>query len=165
MNELFALAMPWWHFAVRGAITYLGLLILLRCTGKRAFGEMSPFDIVVLILVGGALRSAIVGNDSSLLGPFIGIATILALDRFIGFVASRSPAFDRLIEGRPLLLVRAGRLVPGALRRASVPPAAFERELRLHEVASVAEVDSVRLEPNGRLSVLRRAPSSASEQE
>jgi hypothetical protein len=42
---------------VRGAMCYIALLLMMRLAGKRAFGEMSPFDIVVLMLVGGALRS------------------------------------------------------------------------------------------------------------
>ena len=62
MDSLFPQTMPWWEFGLRGIGCYLGLLVLLRLSGKRTFGEMSPFDIVVLILVGGALRSAMVGK-------------------------------------------------------------------------------------------------------
>ena len=157
MNELFELSMPWWQFAVRGAISYLGLLVLLRMTGKRAFGEMSPFDIVVLILVGGALRSAIAGNDTSLLGPFIAIAAILALDKLLGQLATWSRTFNRILEGTPRLLAKSGQLVPGSLERSGIAPEAFERELRAHELRSVGEIDEARLEPNGRISVLKRA--------
>ena len=48
MSDQFELSMPWWEFVLRGACSYLGLLLALRLTGKRSFGEMSPFDIVVL---------------------------------------------------------------------------------------------------------------------
>jgi uncharacterized membrane protein YcaP (DUF421 family) len=41
-------------------------LILLRLRGKRSFGEMTTFDIVVLMLVGGTLRTAIIGDDGFL---------------------------------------------------------------------------------------------------
>ena len=83
---MFDMDLPWWEFAVRGATCYLGLLIMLRLTGKRAFGEMSPFDIVVLVLVGGALRSAMVGRDASLLGPFIAVAAILLVDKALAWI-------------------------------------------------------------------------------
>jgi uncharacterized membrane protein YcaP (DUF421 family) len=156
MSDLFELSMPWYQFAIRGAIAYLGLFVLLRCTGKRAFGEMSPFDIVVLILVGGALRSAIVGKDTSMLGPFIAILTILLLDRLLGFLSTRSEAFNRLLEGTPLLLARSGQVIPDALKRATIPAQAFERELRLHEIDSLDRVDNAYLESNGRISILKR---------
>src|SRR5215831_17415994 len=148
--------MPWWEFVLRGACCYLGLLLALRLTGKRSFGEMSLFEIVVLIIVGGALRSALVGKDASLLGPFISVATILLLDKLLGWIAARSPVFDRLLEGKPDVLARAGRFVPGALVRHSISPAAFEREARIHEVRSVEEVDEARLESNGQITFLRR---------
>src|SRR3954451_16255316 len=113
MESLFPDTMQWWEFVLRGAGCYIGLLILLRMTGKRSFGEMSPFDIVVLILVGGALRSAMVGKDASLIGPFISVAAILATDKLLGFLSARSKAFDHLIEGRSALLAKMGSVVPG----------------------------------------------------
>jgi uncharacterized membrane protein YcaP (DUF421 family) len=152
---MFDLSMPWWEFAVRGAICYVGLLVLLRLTGKRSFGELAPFDIVVLIIVGGLLRPAVTGADHSMLGPFISIVTILALDKVIGKLAAIWPAFDRLFEGRSVLLAKDGRQVPGALLRHSIPPAAFERELRSHGVRDVAEAEEVRLEANGRVTVMK----------
>jgi len=156
MSELFALSMPWWHFAVRGGVTYLGLLILLRWTGKRAFGEMSPFDIVVLILVGGVLRSAVTGNDTSVLGAFIGVATILALDKALAALAARSGVVNRLLEGRSSVLAHGGRLIPGALLKANIAQEAFARELRTHQVRSLEEVEEARLEATGKISVFKR---------
>jgi len=115
MQSLFPQTLPWWEFVLRGAGCYIGLLVLLRLTGKRSFGEMSPFDIVVLILVGGALRSAMVGKDDSFLGPFLAVAGVLALDKVLGTLATRNPAFNRLIEGRAALLAKHGKVIPGAL--------------------------------------------------
>src|ERR1700749_3177274 len=109
MDSIFPSTMPWWEFALRGIGCYLSLLILLRLTGKRSFGEMSPFDIVVLILVGGALRSAMVGKDDSFFGPFLAVAGVLALDKLLGIAATLSPAFNRLLEGRDALLAKHGQ--------------------------------------------------------
>lgn len=155
MQSLFPQAFPWWEFVLRGAGCYIGLLVLLRLTGKRSFGEMSPFDIVVLILVGGALRSAMVGRDDSFLGPFFAVAGVLVLDKVLGVLATRSAAFNRLLEGRPALLAKHGEAIPGALRQHGIPEAVFERELREHEVRSPDEIDEARLEVNGRITVLK----------
>jgi uncharacterized membrane protein YcaP (DUF421 family) len=152
---MFELSMPWWEFAVRGAICYVGLLILLRLTGKRSFGEMTPFDIVVLIIVGSLLRPAVTGSDHSMLGPFISIVTILALDKLIGKLAAIFPAFDRLLEGRSVLLAKDGQRIPGALQRHSISEAAFERALRSNGVRRVEETQEVRLEANGRVTLMK----------
>ena len=155
MSSLFPQSMAWWEFALRGIGCYLGLLALLRLSGKRTCGEMSPFDIVVLILVGGALRSAMVGKDDSFFGPFIAIAAIIAIDKLFAMLATLSPGFNRLFEGRAALLVKDGKVLRSALMRHSIPAAAFERELRMHETRSVEEIDEAHLEANGRFTVVR----------
>lgn len=156
MASLFPQTMAWWEFVLRGIGCYFGLLLLLRLSGKRTFGEMSPFDIVVLILVGGALRSAMVGRDDSFFGAFLAVASIIAVDKVCAVVGTMSPAFNRLFEGRDALLVKSGQIVPRALERHSIPAAAFDRELRMHEVRSVDELEEARLEANGRFTVLKR---------
>ena len=150
------LTMPWYMFVVRGAIAYVGLLVLLRLAGKRTFGELSAFDIVVLILVGGTLRTAIVGDDNSLLGAFIGVATILALDRIIAFFSARMSVLNRLVEGEPAVLARYGLVDRDALRRNNVPMAMLERAMRAKGVRSVGDVIEARLEPNGKITIVHR---------
>lgn len=156
MDDLFELSMPWWHFVVRGVLTYLTLLLLLRVAGKRSFGELSPFDVIVLILVGGAMRTALVGHDDSLLGPAIAVATIIAADRVITWLCAWSPRIDRWIEGKPVLLARNGETLRGELLRQGISAEGFARELRRHGMSSVSEVGAARLEPNGKITVLKR---------
>lgn len=154
MDQWWTLAMPWWHYVARGAIAYLGLLLLLRLTGKRSFGDMSPFDIVVLVVVGGLLRTAILGNDQSLLGPFIAIAAILSLDLLLAWGCARSAALDHLIEGRSIALILGGRVLKERLKRHNVPEDALLRELRTHGLRDARGVAEARLEANGRVSVI-----------
>jgi uncharacterized membrane protein YcaP (DUF421 family) len=159
MHELVELAMPWWQFVLHGAASYIGLLLLTRLAGKRAFGEMSPFDIVVLMIVGGAFRSALVGSDTSLLGPLISVGTILALDKALAQLSARSHAFDVLLGGREVLIARAGQLISHQLKRHGISEDAFSRELRRKQIASVERVDAAYLEANGRISVFKRGGS------
>lgn len=152
----FALSEPWWHYAVRGALTYVGLLVLLRLCGKRAFSEMSAFDVIVLVLVGGALRSAITGDDKSLSAPFIGVAAILAMDKVLGWACSRWPPLNRWVEGYPAVLVRDGRRDRRAMRRQNVPDAALDRALHRHGMETEEDVAMGRLEPNGKMTFIRK---------
>ena len=99
---------PWWVYALRGAGVYLGLLIVLRLIGKRAFGDMTTFDIVVLMLVGSTLRLAITGDDKSPLSAVIGVIPIFLLDKAMGWSCARWPWLDRVVEGKDSLLARGG---------------------------------------------------------
>jgi len=157
MDTLLNLSMPWWHFALRGALTYLMLLLLLRLAGKRSFGELSPFDIVVLILVGGALRTALVGHDESLLGPGIAVAAIICVDRLITWLCALNSHLDRWIEGKAVLLARDGAILRNELVRQGISEEGFARELRGHGIDSIRNVAAVRLETNGKITVLMRS--------
>lgn len=146
---------PWWVYALRGAGVYLGLLILLRLLGKRSFGEMTTFDIVVLMLVGGTLRTAIIGDDRSPLAAIIGVLAIFLLDKVVAWTCARWPALDRVVEGKDSLLACDGRVVDGALRKHDMSEQAFHRALREKGLRKASEAAEVRLEANGKVSVLK----------
>lgn len=156
MDHVFDVTAPWWTYVVRGSLTYVGLLALMRLAGKRSFGEMSAFDVVVIALAGGTLRTAIIGDDQGMLGPFIGVAAILATDKLIAYFCARSAGFNRLMEGFPTLLVRNGKRDSDALRRQNLPDAALDRALHGAGLESEADVVTGRLEPNGKITLVRR---------
>jgi uncharacterized membrane protein YcaP (DUF421 family) len=156
MHEIFGLSMPWWHFVLRGIGVYCGLLLLMRLSGKHSFGEMSAFDVIVLVLVGGTLRNSIVGGDTTFLGGLIGVAAILLADRVLAWICARYPKINRVVEGNPVLLVHHGALVPGALKRNSIPEAAFRRALHAAGLEDIQQVTTARIEPNGRITLTRR---------
>lgn len=161
MTEFFRISMPWWHFALRGLAVYAALLLMMRLAGKRTFGEMSAFDVIVLVLVGGTLRTSIIGADTSFLGALIAVASILLAERLLAWICTRSSLINRLIEGYPTFIVREGKRVPRALSRCNVPEAAFERALHAHGREDLHDVVNVRLEPNGKITLtLKAAPGT-----
>jgi uncharacterized membrane protein YcaP (DUF421 family) len=165
MNSSDLSSMPWWLIVLRAALAYIGLLGLMRLAGKRSFSGLSSFDVIVLVLVGGTLRTAIVGSDNSMSAAFIGVCTILALDRLIGAIAARCPRFTRMVEGMPTLLVECGHMLPGVLRKNDIPEAAFRRALHDHGLQNVDSIEKAWLEPNGQITIIPRqgrAPSSPS---
>ena len=157
MPSLLEMTAPWWTYMVRGVMTYAGLLILLRLAGKRAFGEMSAFDVILLVLVGGVLRTAIIGNDNGFAGPFIGVASILAADKLLAWTCTRSATFNRVMEGFPSLLISAGHRRRDELLSQNIPDAALDRALHAAGIESDESVVAARLEPNGKITVVKRS--------
>lgn len=145
---------PWWTYAIRGALTYLGLLILMRLAGKRTFGEMSAFDVILLALVGGTLRTAVIGHDTSITSAFVGVAAMLAADKALGWVCARSERFNRFVEGYPVVIARQGHRVADALRRVNLPNAAFDRALHAAGRETERGVVIGRMEPNGKITFI-----------
>lgn len=147
---------PWWTYAIRGALTYLGLLVLMRLAGKRAFGDLSAFDVILLALAGGTLRTAVIGHDASITSAFVGVTSMLATDKVLGWLSARSERFNRLIEGYPVHIVRNGRRVPKAMRSANLPDAALDRALHSAGRETEEAIRLGRLEPNGKITFIVR---------
>ena len=62
------LTVPIWNILLRTAVVYLLILAGLRLAGKREIGQMTVFDLVVLLLIANAVQNAMVGPDTSLVG-------------------------------------------------------------------------------------------------
>lgn len=156
MNELFHLSAPWWHFVLRACAVYVLVMVLVRVSGKRAVGQFTPFDLVLLILIGNAVQNGINGGDNSLTGALIMATTLIALNYLVAWQTSRSRTVERWVEGEPVVLARDGKLFKHVLRRELVSDDDFAEALRMNNIADVGDVQLALLETNGRISVIPR---------
>ena len=153
---MFDLSLPWWQFIVRGALVYLALMLFLRCSGKRTVGEFTPFDLLVVILVGETAQGALTGGDESVLGALIVAATLVALNYLIGFASARSQLIDKLVEGEPVVIVRNGRVLKEVMRRNNLPQTDLEEAMRKSQVTDPSDVAIAMLETNGEITVIKK---------
>ena len=156
MTELFQLSAPWWVFVLRATAIYALVMVLVRVSGKRAVGQFTPFDLVLLILIGNAVQNGINGGDHSLTGAAIMATTLIALNYAVAFVTARSRRAERLVEGEPVVLARDGKVFERVLREQLVSDADFHKALRQHDVSEVSDVALALLETNGSISVVPR---------
>ena len=156
MQDLFQLSAPWWHFVLRACAIYALVMVLVRVSGKRAVGQFTPFDLVLLILIGNAVQNGINGGDNSLTGAAIMATTLIALNYGVAFVTSRNRKVEKFVEGVPVVLARNGKLFDGVLRRELVSREDFREALRMSGVEDVSEVELALLETNGSISVVKK---------
>src|SRR5690606_1948583 len=150
-HSLFAMGHPWWELVLRGTAVYVAVLVLVRLVGKRTVGQFTPFDLVLVVVLGESVGHSLVGEDHSLVGGLVLAATLLTLNWAVGFITARWPAFDRLVEGRPVLLARSGELYRDVLRRQSLSEKEFNMAMREQGVSDVAEVELAMLETSGNI--------------
>lgn len=156
MNELFQLSAPWWVFVLRTCVVYVMVMVLVRVSGKRAVGQFTPFDLVLLILIGNAVQNGINGGDNSLTGAAIMASTLIALNYLVAWQTSRNRRVERWVEGEPVVLARDGRVFKHVLRRELVSHDDFAEALRMNNIDDVGDVRLALLETNGRISVIPR---------
>jgi uncharacterized membrane protein YcaP (DUF421 family) len=96
---------------LRSFVVYLFLLVVFRISGKRSLSQISTFDFILLLVISEAAQQALVGNDFSLVGGFVVIATLVTSDIAFGWVESRWPAFGRIVGSLPVVVVERGELL------------------------------------------------------
>lgn len=148
--------MPWWEFVLRAVVVYVVLLALVRLTGKRAVAQTTPFDMILLVLLGTAVQNSLIGQDMSLLGGLLLAATLIGLNHAVGFATARIKGLHALVEGEPVLLARNGEVFERVLRRQNLCPADFEEAMRRHGIRERSEIECAWLESDGRVTLLKR---------
>jgi uncharacterized membrane protein YcaP (DUF421 family) len=156
MESIVQLSADWWEFVLRAFLVYLVLLVLMRLAGKRTVGEFTPFDLIVVLLLGESMQSALVQDDTSVLGPSIAAATLLSLNWLLGFLSTRSQIVDKVTEGEPVVLVRNGRIDTRKLRSENVPKSDLLEAVRRAQLGSLSEVAVATLETDGDITIVPR---------
>jgi len=156
MSELFHLSAPWWHFVLRSVAVYLLVMALLRLSGKRAVGQVTPFDLILLILVGNAVQNGINGGDDSLTGALVMATSLIAFNRLVAWLSARDRRIEALVEGTPVLLARDGKVYPQVLRRELISKADFEKAMREAGCDDVGDIRLAVLETDGHITVAVR---------
>jgi uncharacterized membrane protein YcaP (DUF421 family) len=155
MSTLLIPEAPLWALVLRGVVVYLFLLAALRLSGRRELGQMTSFDLVLLLLVSNAVQNSVNAGDNTLGGGLVSAATLFLLNRAVGYAAWRWRWFDRLVQGRALRLVTDGRVHTGALRSERITLAELRSALRKQGISGIGECQRVTLEPDGTLTAVR----------
>lgn len=156
MSDLFHLSAPWWHFPLRALAIYLMVMVMMRISGKRAVGQFTPFDLVLLILIGNAVQNGLNGGDNSITGAFLLAGCLIVLNYAVAWITARSRRAEELIEGVPKVLMRDGHIYDQVLREELVSRDDLMKALRLNNIGRLEDVALALLETNGSISAVSR---------
>jgi uncharacterized membrane protein YcaP (DUF421 family) len=151
---VFGLTTPWWEIILRTAVVYVVVLVLLRAAGKRELGQMSPVDLVVILVISNAVQNAMTGGDNSLIGGIIAATTLVAMNLVFARIGHRIPLIQHLFEGEPTLLLKDGKVIEKAVRDENVDLDEIKMAAREHGIDDLAEVSGAYLERDGSISII-----------
>jgi uncharacterized membrane protein YcaP (DUF421 family) len=152
--------MAWWELVVRAVVVYFVVMLMLRLSGKRAVGQFTPFDMVLLILIGNAVQNGMNGGDNSLPAALLLCAVLVTLNYTMAYLTSRNRKLHELVEGVPVLLARKGKVFDAVLERENISRQDFEEGLRQAENGKVEDIEYAMLESNGKISYVMKNSSA-----
>ena len=128
------------QIALRTGVIYLVVLIGVRLSGKREVGQMTPFDLTLLLLLSNSVQNAMTGPDTSLIGGIVAACVLLLLNYLVADVSGVNRRFRRFIQGEPSLLIHDGRIIPAHMAKEHVSMDELQRALREHGISTYHDV-------------------------
>jgi len=144
---------------IRAAAVYTILWVLLRAMGKRELSEISAFELVILVVLGDIIQQGVTQEDMSVTGSALAVSTMALLAVGSSIVGRRFPASQRVLEGRPSVVVRDGRLIEEVMRYQRMTAEEIYEAARKRGYDSLDGLAWVIIESDGKFSFIERGHS------
>lgn len=141
---------------IRAAVIFLVLYAVTRLIGKRELGQMEPFDILLLVVLGDLIQQGVTQNDQSVTGALLAVTTMCLLTVAMSFASYRWRPMRLLLEGAPVVLIADGRMIEPNLRRERITREELAEWARMQQIADLGDVRWAVLETSGQVSFIPR---------
>jgi uncharacterized membrane protein YcaP (DUF421 family) len=147
---------------IKSLVVYLVLWLVIRSSGRRTLGQLTVFDFILFLMVGGLAQRALTAQDYSLTHAFLIIATFVITDIAVSFLERDVPSIAKILKGVPTILVENGHVLGGRLRRARLTEdEILEAARRTHGLERMDEIKFAILEASGQISIIPRRKTAA----
>ena len=143
------------QIALRGVIVFIATLVMVRLSSKRSLAQKTAFDAVLIIIIASVLARAI--NGSAPFFATLGTGFVLvALHRLFGIAAYYSHGLGILIKGKPVVLVKEGKLQRRSMGVNQISEHDLGEDLRLDAgTEDLSRIKIARLERSGDISFIK----------
>jgi uncharacterized membrane protein YcaP (DUF421 family) len=142
---------------LRAIALYVFIVFVMRVIGRRELSSMTPFDLVLLIILGDAIQQGLTQDDYSVTGAVIAVGTMATMQVLTSYLSFRWRLARRILEGEPIVVVDRGKLVEHNLKRERMTADEVAEEMRQQQIASLDQVEWGILEANGSISFIEKS--------
>jgi uncharacterized membrane protein YcaP (DUF421 family) len=140
---------------IKSLVVYFVLWLVIRATGRRTLGQLTVFDFILFLIIGGAASRALMGQDYSLTHAFLVIATFVVADVAISLLERDVPRLAHVLKGVPTVVVENGHVLSSRLRRARISEEdVLEAARHAHGLERMDEIKFAIFEASGRISII-----------
>ncbi len=141
---------------LRAAAVFVLLFVITRTVGRRELGQMEPFDLILIVVVGDLIQQGVTQSDYSLTGAALAVATLAVLTVAVSYASFRFRRLRPVLDGEPIVLVHDGQPIDANLRRERITLEELRAQARLQQIPGLEDVRLAVLETGGRISFIPR---------
>lgn len=148
---------------LRGTLTYLAIVFILRVMLKRESGGLGMSDVLIIVLLGDASQNAMAGNFTSITDGIVLIATIIFWSFTLDWLSYKFPWFERLMHPKRLCLIKDGKLNRQNMRREFITHTELMTQIHEQGVDDINQIKQAYIESDGRISVITKEMANEAE--
>lgn len=142
---------------LRAIIIYIFVIMAVRVMGKRQVGELKPHELVITILVSSVASIPLEDNGMPLANCLVPILLFISFEIIVSVISMKSIWFRNLIQGKPIFIIRQGKLDQKRLKDLRFTVDDIVDALRQKDIFNIEEVEDAVIETNGSISVLPKS--------
>jgi len=145
-----------WQYSIRTLLGFIVLLVLTRLLGKKQLSQMTFFTYITGIALGNIAGEMVLSKEINVIAGIVTMSIWAFLTILIERVSLKSAVIRVLFDGEPAIVIKKGIIQSKAMAISKLNMDDLTMLLREKDVFSVRDVDYAILEPNGKLSVLKK---------
>lgn len=142
--------------AYRSIILFAVSLVLVRFMGKRTIAQLSPFDLIVIIIMGSAIAIPLEDDKIKLTYGIIPVIVMSILNYGLSVIITKNRKIENFLQGTSTVLVRDGEVIIRNMKKERITMADLLILLREKNIANINEIEEATIEPNGKLSIIKK---------
>lgn len=139
----------------RVTLVYAACMVLLRVAGRREMSQLSPMDLLAMLLLSETVSPALTAGDDTVTGGVIAAGTLIGLCVITGWISYRHRGLERAMQGVAAVLIQDGAVRPAILRRYRISADDLQTALHQNGVLSVQEIARAFVEPDGQITMIK----------
>lgn len=144
------------ELVIRATVIFWFLWMVVRGTGKRSLAELTPLDLILVVVIGDIVQQGVTQEDMSLTGAMVAVSVFVVWTLAADFVAQRSERASRLLSGEPVIILRKGEPLQKRLDRERLTMTDLKEAARMQGIGDLAEVEFAVLETDGKFSFVTK---------
>lgn len=142
-----------WSVVSKLILGLIALLIVVRVLGRKSLAQLTPYDFVYTLVLGGVLEESLYDDQVNLLHLLLGVSLWGVLIFTLEFISTKSDRLNKLFKGEPSVIVYNGQLVRPALKRNKLEMEQLRALLRTSGCYSLKNAKHMIMETGGQISL------------
>lgn len=149
------------ELVIRATVIFWFLWLIVRGSGKRSLAELTPLDLILIVVIGDIVQQGVTQEDMSVTGAMLAVAVFVMWTLTADWLSRRFPRTAPVLAGEPVIVVRDGKPLEDRLSRERVTIDDLKEAARIEGIGDLSEIEFAVMETDGKFSFITRPSASA----